>query len=155
MGYIYKTLSEGEEVEQFLEYHWFIMVFPIFLSLIAVFCLLIYLLNPFQWERNPPGYLFLSIGFFIFSFYKFLVRFIERWTTEQALTNKRVFKKVGLIRRDTDELIYSKIETVSVKQSILGRIFNFGEVEFTGTGGVYIKFVYVKDPTKVKRTFKH
>ena len=128
MGYIYKTLSEGEEVEQFLKYHWFVMVYPIFLLL---------------------------IGFFTFSFYKFLARFIDRWTTEQALTNKRVFRKVGLIRRDTDELVYSKIETVSVKQSILGRIFNFGDVEFTGTGGINIKFIFVKDPTNVKRTFKH
>ena len=40
-------------------------------------------------------------------------------------------------------------------QSILGRIFNFGEVEFTGTGGMYIRFIFVKDPTKVKRNFKH
>ncbi len=154
MGYIYKTLSEGEEVEQFLKYHWFVMVYPIFLLLIGFFCLSIYLLNPFQ-IGEIPLFLILSIGFFIFSFLKFIARFIERWTTEQALTNKRVFRKVGLIRRDTDELVYSKIETVSVKQSILGRIFNFGEVEFTGTGGVYIKFVYVKDPTKVKRNFKH
>ena len=97
----------------------------------------------------------LLIGFFTFSFYKFLARFIDRWTTGQALTNKRVFRKVGLIRRDTDELVYSKIETVSVKQSILGRIFNFGDVEFTGTGGINIKFIFVKDPANVKRTFKH
>ena len=155
MGYIYKTLSEGEEVEQFLKYHWFVMVYPIFLFLIGFFCLSISFLNPFQSEGHPLAFFVLSIGFFTFSFYKFLARFIDRWTTEQALTNKRVFRKVGLIRRDTDELVYSKIETVSVKQSILGRIFNFGDVEFTGTGGINIKFIFVQDPTNVKRTFKH
>ncbi len=66
-----------------------------------------------------------------------------------------MFRKVGLIRRDTDELVYSKIETVAVKQSILGRIFNFGEVEFTGTGGMYIRFVFVENPTEVKRKYNH
>ena len=154
MPYIYKTLAEGEVVEQFLKYHWFFMIYPIVLSVIGLFIAISHFLY-FSNLNESNLFLYLSYLFFIFSFIKFITRFIERWTTEQALTNKRVFRKVGLIRRDTDELVYEKIETVAVKQSILGRIFNFGEVEFTGTGGMYIRFVFVKDPTEVKRNFKH
>ena len=154
MPYIHKTLSEGEVVEQFLKYHWFFMIYPIFLSVIGLFIAISHFLY-FSNLNESNLALYLSYLFFIFSFMKFITRFIERWTTEQALTNKRVFRKVGLIRRDTDELVYEKIETVAVKQSILGRIFNFGELEFTGTGGMYIRFVFVKDPTEVKRNFKH
>ncbi len=154
MPYIHKTLSEGEVVEQFLKYHWFFMIYPIFLLVIGLSIAISHFLY-FSNLNESNLVLYLSYLFFIFSFIKFITRFIERWTTEQALTNKRVFRKVGLIRRDTDELVYEKIETVAVKQSILGRIFNFGEVEFTGTGGMYIRFVFVKDPTEVKRNFKH
>jgi uncharacterized membrane protein YdbT with pleckstrin-like domain len=154
MPYIHKTLSEGEVVEQFLKYHWFFMIYPIFLLVIGLSIAISHFLY-FSNLNESNLFLYLSYLFFIFSFIKFITRFIERWTTEQALTNKRVFRKVGLIRRDTDELVYEKIETVAVKQSILGRIFNFGEVEFTGTGGMYIRFVFVKDPTEVKRNFKH
>ena len=154
MPYIHKTLSEGEVVEQFLKYHWFFMIYPIFLLVIGLSIAILHFLY-FSNLIESNLVLYLSYLFFIFSFIKFITRFIERWTTEQALTNKRVFRKVGLIRRDTDELVYEKIETVAVKQSILGRIFNFGEVEFTGTGGMYIRFIFVKDPTKVKRNFKH
>ena len=154
MPYICKTLSEGEIVEQFLKYHWFFMIYPIVLSVIGLFIAITHFLY-FSNLNESNSVLYLSYVFFIFSFVKFITRFIERWTTEQALTNKRVFRKVGLIRRDTDELVYAKIETVAVKQSILGRIFNFGEVEFTGTGGMYIRFVFVKDPTEVKKNFKH
>lgn len=154
MPYIHKTLSEGEVVEQFLKYHWFFMIYPIFLLVIGLSIAISHFLY-FSNLIEGNLVLYLSYLFFIFSFIKFITRFIERWTTEQALTNKRVFRKVGLIRRDTDELVYEKIETVAVKQSILGRIFNFGEVEFTGTGGMYIRFIFVKDPTKVKRNFKH
>lgn len=154
MPYIHKTLSEGEVVEQFLKYHWFFMIYPIFLLVIGLSIAISHFLY-FSNLIEGNLVLYLSYLFFIFSFIKFTTRFIERWTTEQALTNKRVFRKVGLIRRDTDELVYEKIETVAVKQSILGRIFNFGEVEFTGTGGMYIRFIFVKDPTKVKRNFKH
>tara|TARA_Y100000996_G_C22165992_1_gene496637 strand:+ start:112 stop:576 length:465 start_codon:yes stop_codon:yes gene_type:complete len=154
MPYIHKTLSEGEVVEQFLKYHWFFMIYPIFLLVIGLSIAISHFLY-FSNLNESNLVLYLSYLFFIFSFIKFITRFIERWTTEQALTNKRVFRKVGLIRRDTDELVYEKIETVAVKQSILGRIFNFGEVEFTGTGGMYIRFVFVKNPTEVKRNFKH
>ena len=154
MPYIHKTLSEGEVVEQFLKYHWFFMIYPIFLLVIGLSIAILHFLY-FSNLIESNLVLYLSYLFFIFSFIKFITRFIERWTTEQALTNKRVFRKVGLIRLDTDELVYEKIETVAVKQSILGRIFNFGEVEFTGTGGMYIRFIFVKDPTKVKRNFKH
>ena len=154
MPYIHKTLSEGEVVEQFLKYHWFFMIYPIFLLVIGLSIAILHFLY-FSNLIESNLVLYLSYLFFIFSFIKFITRFIERWTTEQALTNKRVFRKVGLIRRDTDELVYEKIETVAVKQSFLGRIFNFGEVEFTGTGGMYIRFIFVKDPTKVKRNFKH
>ncbi len=154
MPYIHKTLSEGEVVEQFLKYHWFFMIYPIFLLVTGLSIAILHFLY-FSNLIESNLVLYLSYLFFIFSFIKFITRFIERWTTEQALTNKRVFRKVGLIRRDTDELVYEKIETVAVKQSILGRIFNFGEVEFTGTGGMYIRFIFVKDPTKVKRNFKH
>ena len=154
MPYIHKTLSEGEVVEQFLKYHWFFMIYPIFLLVTGLSIAILHFLY-FSNLIESNLVLYLSYPFFIFSFIKFITRFIERWTTEQALTNKRVFRKVGLIRRDTDELVYEKIETVAVKQSILGRIFNFGEVEFTGTGGMYIRFIFVKDPTKVKRNFKH
>ena len=130
------------------------MIYPIFLLVIGLSIAILHFLY-FSNLIESNLVLYLSYLFFIFSFIKFITRFIERWTTEQALTNKRVFRKVGLIRRDTDELVYEKIETVAVKQSFLGRIFNFGEVEFTGTGGMYIRFIFVKDPTKVKRNFKH
>ena len=36
MPYIHKTLSEGEVVEQFLKYHWFFMIYPIFLLVIGL-----------------------------------------------------------------------------------------------------------------------
>ena len=154
MPYINKTLSDDEKVEQFLRYHWFFIVYPIFLLLMGL-CFLLFHFIYFEETIIALYLLYLSYFFFAYSLWKFIGRFIERWTTEQALTNKRVFRKVGLIRRDTDELVYSKIETVAVRQSILGRIFNFGEVEFTGTGGMYIRFVFVKNPTKVKKNFNH
>jgi len=144
MSYIEKTLSSNEKVEQFLKYHWWFLVSPAILIFIG-FCGL---------AMGNIVIFYLSVILIIYGLFELLVRSIIRLSTEQAFTNKRVFRKTGLISRNTDELGLDKIETVAVKQSIFGRILNFGDVEFTGTGGVYIRFVYVPDPTAVKRTFE-
>jgi uncharacterized membrane protein YdbT with pleckstrin-like domain len=57
-----------------------------------------------------------------------------------------VIVKVGLIHRHTLELVLAKVETVGVDQSILGRIFNFGTIIVTGTGGTQEPFKDIADP---------
>ena len=56
-------------------------------------------------------------------------------TTECVLTDRRVLAKTGLISRESIELLLSKVEGIQVKQGILGRLFGFGTVIVTGTGG--------------------
>ena len=57
-----------------------------------------------------------------------------QWTTEIAVTNRRVISKRGFIRRHTAEMNMDKIESVTVSQSILGRILDYGSIHVRGTG---------------------
>jgi len=59
---------------------------------------------------------------------------IERRTSEFAVTNKRVLIKTGLVRRHSLETLLSKIESIGVAQSILGRILGFGTIVISGNG---------------------
>jgi len=59
-----------------------------------------------------------------------------RWTTEIAVTDKRIIFKRGFINRHTAEMNMDKVASVDVDQSIWGRIFDFGSVHILGTGGV-------------------
>lgn len=70
--------------------------------------------------------------------------------TEMGVTSKRVVYKTGIIGRKTNEILLSKIETVEMNQSILGRIFGYGDVKVTGTGISDVKLVFVSDPMRVK-----
>ena len=63
------------------------------------------------------------------------VALLKRLTTELAVTNRRVVAKTGLISRDTVELNLSKVESVGVHQSILGRVLGYGSIIVKGTGG--------------------
>jgi len=70
--------------------------------------------------------------------------------TEMGLTSKRVVCKTGLIGRKTNEIQVSKIETVEMNQSILGRILGYGTVKVTGTGISDVNLDFVSNPIKVK-----
>ncbi len=59
----------------------------------------------------------------------------RRWTTEIAVTDKRIIYKRGFIRRHTAEMNMDKVSSVEVDQSILGRMFDYGSIHILGTGG--------------------
>jgi uncharacterized membrane protein YdbT with pleckstrin-like domain len=79
---------------------------------------------------------------------------IDRYTDEFAITNKRVIIKTGLIRRHTFEMNHSKIESVNVDQSILGRILGYGTISVVGSGGTRGEFLNIKDPLAFRRKFQ-
>ena len=84
----------------------------------------------------------------------FISPLIENWTSEYAITNKRVIIKTGLISRKTLEINLSKIESVNVDQSILGRILGYGAIMVIGTGGTREKFSDIADPMQFRRVFQ-
>jgi len=77
--------------------------------------------------------------------------FIVVKTTEFAVTNKKVIAKRGLIARKTVEVNLPKVESLSVDQSILGRLFNYGTVTIRGTGGVNADFRLIADPLALRK----
>lgn len=67
--------------------------------------------------------------------YRFLDRLILFMTSEFAVTSKRVLGKTGFIRLKTLDIVLAKVEAIRIDQTILGRVFDYGDVEVTGTGG--------------------
>ncbi len=76
--------------------------------------------------------------------------FVARVTTEIAVTDQRIILKRGLVRRDTVEMNVGKVESVDIRQSVLGRIFNFGTVLVRGTGAGLAPLRYVEDPLALR-----
>lgn len=76
--------------------------------------------------------------------------FVVLKTNELAITNQRIIGKKGLISRETVELKYEKIESISVMQSILGRILKFGIIVVRGTGGTAVSFQFIANPVAFK-----
>lgn len=65
---------------------------------------------------------------------------IYQLTCEFVITNKRVIKKTGWIARDLKEIGLASIETISLDESLISRIFGVGSVIITGRGSESITF---------------
>ena len=78
---------------------------------------------------------------------------IQSSTDEFVVTSRRIIIKRGLISHYTLEMNVSRIETVNVRQSIIGRIFNYGCITIIGTGGTRETFYDIRNPLLFRRSF--
>ena len=80
-----------------------------------------------------------------------LIMLIRIWTTEIAITNRRLICKRGWIARKTDEINLNRIEEVNLEQSVLGRLLGYGKVFCQGTGSADIELPTMADPLRFKK----
>ena len=125
MKFIKSTLPENETIEMEIAFHW--------THFLTAWLALIFL----SW---------LIVGIFIF-----ISMYIEKWTTERALTNKRLVIKRGLISRRTEEMSFNRIEEVNLNQSILQRLLGSGNIRVTGTGSGEVIMKNIDDPLAVQK----
>lgn len=74
----------------------------------------------------------------------------RRWTTETDVTSLRVVHKEGFIKRNTFEMSLDKVESVDVAQSILGRIFGWGDVTVKGVGEGHKRMKMIASPLQFR-----
>lgn len=101
---------------------------------------------------------YLLLGILFLSFYGlgivfFIVAAIRYFTTELAITNKRIIAKFGLVSRSVIEINLHKIESIQVTQGVLGRIFNFGNIVVSGAGNPQAPIPGISDPLRFRRAF--
>lgn len=83
-----------------------------------------------------------------------IAHFIGLVSTEIVVTSLRFVYKTGLVARRATEVSLSKIEEVSLHQSILGRIFGFGRLTLHGTGVGVIALPNLDNPVLLRRVIE-
>jgi uncharacterized membrane protein YdbT with pleckstrin-like domain len=79
------------------------------------------------------------------------VGLVRRNSTEMAVSNKRVLIKTGFFARKSIEVLLSKVESIGVDESALGRILGYGSVIIRGTGGTFETFSQIAHPNEFRR----
>ncbi|NHB76544.1 PH domain-containing protein [Rhodobacter calidifons] len=138
MSYVEKTLTQGEKVRHHAKAHWMTFVWPS-----AALAILVY---------AGPGDTPVVYGlFFVLLLLFALSGLIAYLTTELAVTNKKVVGKWGLVSRTTIEQRLDKVDSISVQQSILGRLFGYGTVTVNGSGLSASPARFISSPLAYRR----
>lgn len=137
MSYIENNLMKDEQVLYRTKLHWAKFLWPVVLIIISILS---------KSNTNPfsEALLFLGIIWFISTLITYL-------TSEFGVTNKRVMIKHGFIKRISLETLLNKIEGITVKQGILGRILNYGTIIVKGTGGTSNPFHKINAPLQFRK----
>lgn len=144
MSYLDDHLLAGERIVYRAKLHWTIFLTSIVVVLLGI--ALAILLQVVQ-----PAYSYAGLGLAGVGLLLAIGPAIQYVTSEFAVTDKRVLGKVGFIERESDETLLSKIEAIAVDQGVLGRVFGFGTVTITGTGGTPEVFSKISEPLEFRR----
>jgi uncharacterized membrane protein YdbT with pleckstrin-like domain len=145
-SYVQKVLQPGESVLHQAKLSW-VMYLPGLFVLIGagvVFGLSRAIFGAVWWA-DIVSLIIAAIGLYLVA-----AEWFERWTTEIAITDRRVIFKRGFIRRDTIEMSLEKVESVDVNQSLLGRLFDYGNVTIRGTGTGFAPLRSIDQPLEFR-----
>lgn len=161
MLYVKQSLAAGEDLIHVARFHWFYdvqavlnIVWGLFLSVsilatavaveqylpqsIAKMLLTSPLVEEDGWltivRKLHPGIKLFSLLIFIIGIFRCVQMLVIKATTEIAVTTSRLIFKRGLVARYVGEMNIDRIESVSVLQSVFGRIFDFGTLVVRGMG---------------------
>ena len=132
MSYVRRVLQPEEQVLYQSTLHWIVFIPAILLLLIGLAGLGLYLVAT---DETLPilAYSLMAVGFAAGGL-SLLSAWFRRWTTEVAVTDRRIIFKQGFISRHTVEMNMDKVESVDVDQTILGRMLDYGDITVRGTG---------------------
>jgi uncharacterized membrane protein YdbT with pleckstrin-like domain len=147
MSYVQKVLLPGEQVVYETGLHWLVYGRAILAFLVALALAIV----SFSAAADTAQLVQVLAGLLaLLGLLLFLAAALRRASTELAVTDQRVVFKRGIIARHTIEMNRSKVESVDVDQSLLGRIFGYGTVMLRGTGGSLEPMAMIGHPLTIR-----
>jgi uncharacterized membrane protein YdbT with pleckstrin-like domain len=162
LSYAEKNLVAGETLLYQTRHHWIVLLGPVLVSLLLEILGLVFLVESAvhkapkrsasdHGELGAGGLAIIGLLLLLAGAATLVYGLAKRNATEMAVTNKRVLIKTGLASRRTLDLMLSRVESIAVDESFLGRILGFGSVIVRGTGGTPEAFFLIAHPQEFRR----
>jgi len=154
MSYVEKHLIEGETIIYETRLHWIVLIGSFLLGLLfgltAVGMFVLSARATGEKGAASESMTILGAAFLAVALIFIARGILVRNATEMTVTNKRVFVKVGLAARRTIELLLSRVESIGVEETVMGRLLGYGTVIVHGTGGTPEIFNKVAHPLEFR-----
>lgn len=120
--------------------HWILFIWPI----------LVFVVGAYTAMHFTPLY---NAGLAVMGFAIFWEAVV--WLTYQCsyliIKKKQIILCTGIFVRQTLDISLNKIESVDIRQSLLGSMFHYGSLVITGTGGTKQYINYLNKPLTCRR----
>ena len=152
--YTLSTLTPDEEIILVGRLHYFALIIPFFLTAVTFVSLFFSIGFTIQLKGGNILDSMKIFAWWLLTLTVFtctIVSWLKRNFIEMVCTSKRVVKRTGIINVTTEELNRERIESVEMRQSIFGRLFNYGDIFFSGTGTSKLIFHFINQPKLMKQ----
>ncbi len=146
MEYPDKLLSEGETVERAFRPHWKQLIWPGFVTLVALIGLVVLatrVRGTWLWAGLAAVGVIWAILFF--------PSFIKWMYTHYVVTNERVITRRGMIARQSKEIPLEVINDVAFSQTVWERLLHSGDLRIESAGEMgQSRFFDIPDPDEIQ-----
>jgi uncharacterized membrane protein YdbT with pleckstrin-like domain len=125
MSYIAQALAPGEKVRATARLHWVL------------------------WVRAWAA--LIVLGIVLVGVWIFARQLIFNLTTEIAVTDRRLIRKIGFLERRVVDMGLESIESVQIDQDFWGTLFGYGRLTIHGTGDDSWITPLITDPVGFRR----
>ena len=128
--YLKSVLGQREEILLVTRHHWFVLLRSILVEGIMILAIAVLVsvavggLPQTEYPWLPWLYLLVLLPFF--SLFWDVLKFTNN---AFVVTNRRIIQIDGIINKNVTDSSLEKVNDVKMKQSMFGRIFNFGDIE--------------------------
>lgn len=137
MSYIDQNLMAGEQVIYKGKLHWVLFVPAVSVLILGLLLLAV---------NGTVGGIVIALAVI-----DLIIAYLNYTTSEFGVTNKRIMIKVGIIRRHSLETLLKKVESITVNQTIIGRMLGYGTIVVSGTGGTPEPFHKISNPLEFRK----
>jgi uncharacterized membrane protein YdbT with pleckstrin-like domain len=132
--------SGDKNVVYFARLHWILFCWPFILACIAM-------LIGIQISQLKDVSLFLVLFALIWG----LMTWVTYYFSSLTIKKNQVIFRTGMLVRKTTDIPLSKIESIDIQQSVLGSLFQYGNLVITGTGGTRHTISFLAKPLTCRR----
>ena len=120
--------------------HWILFFWPLILACVAIIA------ATQIYQLKEVAFLFL-----VFAILWTLMTWVNFHFSSLTIKKKQVILRTGMLVRQTIDIPLAKIESIDIRQSVLGSIFRYGSLVITGTGGTRHMINYLDKPLTCRR----
>lgn len=129
-SYLHSLLGDREKIIRISRQHWFRLFSAIFLEIVIVLVIFaVAIMLSIATPAAMPIFIIVGVVALLFPLAT-MIRDILIWSNHiLVVTNRRIMQVTGIFNKNVIDSSLEKVNDVKMKQTALGRMFNFGDIE--------------------------